>query len=76
MLKLEITDTNEKYRKTVLHAETMEGLMDKLVEWTVMSETEEDIFKRKGTFQSQIESGWWLSPDSKYVKVKEITNED
>jgi len=56
-IKLKITRSTDQ--ELYLHAETMNELVDKIIEWQLWENQSLDYYKKKGTLEEEKSSGWY-----------------
>jgi|688.fasta_scaffold56686_7 hypothetical protein len=57
-LTLVIKHNNED-RELHLHADTMNEMIKKIIEWQTMDVGDKEYYKKKGKLQSELDSGWY-----------------
>lgn len=51
-------------RKLVLGGESMDELIDKIIEWQTMGSFEKNRFEKKGTLEKELKSGWYCTKET------------
>ena len=59
MDKVKLKITKGEDRKLVLYAETMNELVDKIIEWQLWENQALDFYKKKGSLENERKSGWY-----------------
>lgn len=59
MDKLKLKITKGEDRTLVLYAETMNELVDKIIEWQLWENQALDFYKKKGSLENERKSGWY-----------------
>lgn len=50
---------NSEDRKLHLHADNMNEMIEKIIDWQTMNVGDKEYYDEKGKLQSEIESGWY-----------------
>jgi hypothetical protein len=59
-LKLEIKHLTED-RELVLYGDTMNELVEKIIEWQTLDNSTKEYYDKKGKLREEIESGWYYN---------------